>query len=227
MNIFGLTGPGLSLILGHINDAILDHKLYGANSASPPIEPYVVIFKSLNGQLERIREQMEPLFESLPHVHLAFLHVKLFLGRHHMTHFRTYYPLGQRSEIEEPVGVAIKIINKLRSSNLPLSPWTQHFSSLCRVVLLERSHRTFPGDVVPQALQELHSWYRAEDNPLASAPGATGESFNITGDRSITKQLATFANPTPRRNLQHLADAAVGNAGFDEQPPDDDAGKAS
>ena len=38
-----------------------------------------------------------------------------------------------------------------------------------------------------------------EENPLADAPGAIGEPFNVAGNRSITQALASIEETTIQR----------------------------
>ena len=224
MNAPGLTSLGLTVILGEINDSIQDCHARDKPTGSR-IRTFQLLYQNLHNGLERFHEQVGPKFESMPHVHLAFLYVKLFLSREFTQHFGT--PAGHGFEIDNPIDHALVLLDNLCRNQLPLSPFTQHFSTLCRITLLEHSHRTYYGDPVPKGLSKLRAWYSMEENPLAGAPGAIGEQLNVAGERSIKQALASIEEKTSRRGLQHLADAAVGNAGTEEQAAEDEGAKAS
>lgn len=145
-------------------------------------------------------------------------------------------------EVVPPVDVALQIVATLCRNDCPLSPWTEHVTSVAMKTLLsEHTRGTYPGDPVPRALQDLSAWLQRDDNPMATAPGTIGDLCNLDKADYIARSMAdidqqaqehspvtTNGNAMGRGGLQHLADAAVGNVETSEEQADlEEAAQAS
>lgn len=193
----------LSLTLGHISDALLYHseRTFVDRSSG------AILFRVLNGELERVGESVEPLFASVSFLHLSFLHVKLVLNRHALAH---------QFETDGVIGVALEIVAILCADQCPISPLTHHFASLSAAALVENAS-TETGDVIVRGLQDLRYWLEKESNPMSSAPQSGRASWNTSIAQYIAvnlpriqQRLPSNGTPIDRGGLQHLADAAVG-----------------
>lgn len=195
---------GLSLTLGHILDALLYHSEHTfVDRASGAI-----LFRALDGELERLRESVESFFASVPFLHLSYLHVRLLLNRHALAH---------RFETNGVAGVALEIVAILCADQCPVSPLTHHFASLSAAALLENAPSE-TSDIV-RGLQDLRYWLEKDSNPLSSSTETSQARWNTSIAQYITVNLSRIqqrlpSNGTPidRGGLQHLADAAVGKA---------------
>ncbi len=204
---------GLSLILGHISHAIR----YPPEATLK--SPFRFSLKVLNGELERFREEVEPLFAQLPLVHVSFLHVKHLLKRalaHHLYEIDGLVP-----------GVALEIVDNLVGDQLPMSPLTHHFASLAAITLVETVQESVKApvpamevnEVVLRGLHDLRLWLEKDSNPMSCAAESGKVGWNTVIARFIATNLskgnqaqpASNGTPLDRGGLQHLAEAAVGN----------------
>lgn len=194
---------GLSLTFGHITDALLYHSVRTFVDRSSG----EILFQALGGELERVRESVEPLFASVPFLHLSFLHVKLVLNRHALAH---------HFETDGVVGVALEIVAILCSDQCSVTPLTHHFASLSAAALVEIEPAAETSEIV-RGLQDLRYWL--EKVPVNSAPESGRAHWNTSIAQYIAVNLARIQQPLPnngtptdRGGLQHLADAAIGKA---------------
>lgn len=204
---------GLSLILGHVADAIRYPPEASLKS------PFRFSLKFLNGELERFREDIEPMFASLPHVHLSFLHVKHLLKRGLSHHFY---------ETDGLVHVALEIVDIVTGDQLPMSPLTHHFASLAAVTLVESTQErskpsTPPPETVLGCLHHLRQWLEKDTNPLAASPESGKQGWNTVIAHFIVTNMSkgnsqrgsgnnnSSGTSIDRGVLQHLAEAAVGS----------------
>lgn len=204
---------GLSLILGHVADAIR----YPPEATLK--SPFRFSLKVLNGELERFREEIEPMFPSLPHVHLSFLHVKHLLKRGLSHHFY---------EADGLVHIALEIVDIVTGDQLLMSPLTHHFASLAAVTLVESTQETLkpstpPPGTVLGCLHHLRQWLDKDTNPLAVTPESGKQGWNTVIAHFIATNVSKSNSPLGSSNnnssgtlidrggLQHLAEAAVGS----------------
>lgn len=207
------TLSGLSFILGHVADAIR----YPPEATLK--SPFRFSLKFLNGELERFREEVEPMFASLPHVHLAFLHVKHFLKRGLSHHFY---------ESDGLVHVALEVVDIVTGDQLPMSPLTHHFASLAAVTLVESTQETLKSSTPPPGtvlgcLHHLRQWLEKDNNPLAVTPESGKQGWNTVIAHFIATNVSkgnsqaggsnnnSSGTSIDRGGLQHLAEAAVGS----------------
>ncbi|MCJ1469550.1 Glucose-responsive transcription factor [Pseudocyphellaria aurata] len=187
----------LSLTLGHITIGLRyhsEHPFVDARSGE-------ILFQALGGELERVRESVEPLFASVPFLHLSYLHVKLILNRHALAH---------HVKFDGVEGVALQIVAILCTDQCLVTPLTHHFASLSAATLVEIEPAAKTGETV-RGLQDLRYWL--EKGAAASAPESGRAHWNTSIARYIAANLAQVQQPPPGNGtLQHLADAAVGKA---------------
>lgn len=198
--------PGLSLTLGHISEALVHH------SEGPFVDrpSVVILFRSLRGELERVRESVESLFTSVPFLHLSFLHIKLLLNRHALAH---------QFENDGVAVFALQIVAILCKDQCPISPLTHHFASLSAAALVENAPTSETNDTIVRGLQDLRYWLEKDSNPVSSAPESGRASWKTSIAQYIAvnlpriqQRLPSNGTPIDRGGLQHLADAAVGKA---------------
>lgn len=195
---------GLSLTLGHISDTLLYHseRTFVDRSVG------AILLRALEGELDRVRESVEPLFVSVPFLHLSFLHVRLLLNRHALAH---------QFETDGVVGVALEIVAILCTDQCPISPLTHHFASLSAAALAENAPKTETSDIIMRGLQDLLHWLEKDSNQASPAPENGRASWNKSIAQYIAvnlpriqQRLPSNGTPIDRGGLQHLADAAVG-----------------
>lgn len=198
--------PGLSLTLGHISDALVYHSertFVDRSSAA-------MLFRVLDGELERVRESVENLFASVPFLHVSFLHIKLLLNRHALAH---------HFESDGVAGIALEVVALLCNDHCPVSPLTHHFASLAAAALVENAPTSEANDIFVRGLQDLRYWLEKDSNPMSSAAESGRASWKTSIAQYIAvnlpriqQRLPSNGTPIDRGGLQHLADAAVGKA---------------
>lgn len=163
-----------------------------------------MIFRVLDGELERVRESVENLFTSVPLLHLSFLHVKLLLNRHALAH---------QFETDGVAGIALEIVALLCNDHCPVSPLTHHFASLSAAALVEHAPTSETNDIIVRGLQDLRYWLEKDSPESGRASWKTSIAQYIAVNLPrIQQRLPSNGTPIDRGGLQHLADAAVGKA---------------
>jgi len=193
---------GLSIILGHLAETLTttDEIVLGATSSS-------YVSKLLRGELERFRESVDNVWDSLNLVHLAYWHVKLLTLRHNAT-----------SEPSHLVGPALRIATILDSALTPVTPLNYHFAALAILTLVELAE-------IPETQQDAKKGINLITEALQKRRGISTREDSNSWDRAIKDLIqrrsksrnssgastASSNQISVRGNLQHLAELAVGN----------------
>ncbi|KAG8532924.1 uncharacterized protein KY384_002802 [Bacidia gigantensis] len=169
-----------------------DHTLLGSSS-------YHVLL--MRGEVARLDESISPLFESLPLIHLAHLHLRMLSDKA----VESMSASGEQASIEAAIA-AITLLSGKALSQVSPSPLEHHILALATAVLAHAlpSH----GKPVKDTLADLRSW--CENGQAHVAPGWREM---IVG--AINHVLAKGGLPAReqgaggRDGLLGLADAAV------------------
>lgn len=176
--------------------------------------PNIVLSHFAVTAINRLDESLQHLQE-LPHVRLAFCHLKLLSNR---------LVSGYQSNTNEIVEGALSIVNQLQAPNTSSAPFGHHIAALAAITLAESlklpSHTSKALDGL-QSLQTTLSASRLTFYPFT----ADKTVWNTSILAYITKKVEEHAASTSqtlnndvdmpagtRGGLQHLADAAVGNS---------------
>lgn len=161
----------------------------------------------LKGEVDRLGEGLYHTFRQMPHVYLAFAHLKLLSLR---------LPGFPDSIASERLDLAYSIADQLSTSTGVVRPLTHHFAGLAAITFAEN----LGNDQTVISLQKLRAildtGFILEDTESSkSRPHKT--IWNAPISSFISKKLGDSAPQTAnepgssRGGLEHLADAAVGN----------------
>lgn len=150
-----------------------------------------LLAQSMDGEMQRFRETLEPHFQVYPHLHLAFLHTKL------LSKICAEVYLSQEGQA---VNTALDMVKILGSGPNMVPVLTEHSAALVSITLVQ----TLGGDPVrlTKVLNELRGVL--ETKRISPAWRSAINNF-------ITAKLDAYhTKSNDRGGLQHLADAAVG-----------------
>ena len=161
----------------------------------------------IKGEIERLGEGLYHYFRQMPHVYLAFAHLKLLSLR---------LPGFPDSIASERLDLAHSIADQLSTSTGSIQPLTHHFVGLAAITFAEN----MSNDQSISALQKLRAildtdYVREDIESSKSRPHKT--IWNAPISSFISKKLGDSGPQTANDagsshgGLQHLADAAVGN----------------
>lgn len=194
----------ISLALGHVSHAILYQD--PERNRSHPRE--LLLDTLMKGEVDRLGEGLYHAFRQMPHVYIAFAHLKLLSLR---------LPGFPDSSATERLDLAYTIVDELGSSTGGVRPLTHHFAGLAAITLAEN----LGHDQSVAALQKLRAildtgYLREDIDSSNSRPHKTIWTAPISsfitkklGDRG--PQLVGDTGSSRGGLLQDLADAAVGN----------------
>ena len=204
-----ITLAGISLVLGHVAHAILYQD--SERNRSHPRE--LLLDTVLKGEIDRLGEDLCHYFRQMPHVYLAFAHLKLLSLR---------LPGFPDSVTSERLDLAHSITDQLTTSIDTMQPLSHHFAGLAAITFAENMSNDQSVTALHKLRAILDTGYTRDDiESSTSRPLKT--IWNAPISLFISKKLGDSAPQTAndasssRGGLQHLADAAVGNG------PDGDA----
>lgn len=183
--------------MGHLAEAltITDETVSVAVSFNP------FISKILRGELERFRESMDGVWDSLAILHLAYHHVKLLTLRQNS------------AEPHQLLVPAQKMVVMLASSQTPITLLNHHFAALSLLTLVELSE-------IPETRDEAWKGIQLLAGALEERRGVVTRDDGLGWDVVIKdlinkRKQERFGKsnseiPPGHGNLQHLAELAVG-----------------
>ena len=164
--------------------------LYLDSASNRPHPRELLLDTILNGEIDRLGESLYHIFPQIPHVSLAFAHLRLLSLR---------LPGFPDSIASERLDLADSIADQLRSSSPPLN---HHFAGLSAITFAENM-------VDDQSVASLRRLQAGLDTSKTLWNAAISSFIN----KKLGDGASGSANDTgsSRGGLQHLADAAVGN----------------
>ena len=191
-------------MLGHVSHAILYYQDTERDRTHPR---ELLLDVLLKGEVDRLGEGLYHYFREMPHVYLAFAHLKLLSLR---------LPGFPDSIASERLDLAHSIADQLSTSTGVMRPLTHHLAGLAAITFAEN----MSNDQSVAALQKLRAildtgYVREDIEASKSRPHKT--TWNAPISSFISKKLGDSVPQTAndagssRGGLQHLADAAVGN----------------
>ena len=195
-------------MLGHVSHAILYQD--PERNRSHPRE--LLLDTLMKGEIDRLGEGLYHVFRQMPHVCLAFAHLKLLSLR---------LPGIPDSIASERLDLAYTIVDQLGSSTGGVRPLTHHFAGLAAMTLAENMGHDQSVAALQKLRAILDTGYLREDIDSSNcSPHKTIWTAPISS--FITKKLGDRAPQiiddvgSALGGLQHLADAAVGNGPNEE-----------
>lgn len=194
---------GISLVLGHISNAML--YLDSERNHSHPRE--LLLDTVLKGEVDRLGECLHHIFPPMPHVNLAFAHLKLLSLR---------LPSSLGSTASERLDLADLNADQLSSPTSIIRPLIHHFAGLAAIILAEDVSDAQSVTSLRRLQAVLDTGY-IQDNIESSKSAPHKTLWNAPISSFISKKLRSGSSGSAnergssRGGLQHLADAAVGN----------------
>ena len=156
--------------------------------------------------MERFRESTFDVINTTPSLGLAYWHVKLLFNRQN----RSYV-----SETNDVIGIALKIVQQLRSPDNPPSSMTHHFAALAALTLMEYLNVKETQEGASIGLHNLKEAldngrvFRNSDQTRGSKGWLTTVSDFIAKKQPLASQQHSDDAIVDHGGLQHLADLAV------------------
>ncbi|KAK6346600.1 Glucose-responsive transcription factor [Orbilia brochopaga] len=194
----------LSMILGHLAES-----LTSSDQAASTHAGGAYVSRLLRGELERFRESVDSVLNSLNLVHIAYWHVKLLFLR-----------LNDATEPGQLIGPVTHIATILNSVQTPVTPLSYHFVALAiltLVDLLDYGETRIDAEkgimLIAEALEARRGVSSREDS--AGWDRTIKDFISRRTGQARTNSGATTAagkHPLPHGNLAHLAELAVGES---------------
>ena len=190
-------------MLGHVSHAILYQD--PQRNRTHPRE--LLLDTLLKGEVDRLGESLYHYFRQVPHIFLAFAHLKLLSLR---------LPGFPDSIASERLDLAHSIADHLATSTGSMQPLTHHFAGLAAIISAEHMSNEQSVTILQKLRAALDAGYSRED--IESSKSRSHKTiWNAPISSFISKKLGDSNAQTgndggsSRGGLQHLADAAVGN----------------